>query len=124
MWWRRKWWPMVVGAGVGSQRAHIAGSWLLLRRSWLLPLEMKTDLLQVTVEVFSLLCSSGDVAGVGEERELEERESLLLWQRKRERLLLVQPEMRKMAEREMVDSAGDEEDEDKMVPFCYPPLSV
>ena len=50
-------------------------SWLLLRCS---SLEEKDDLLQVTVMLVLLLCSPGAVAGVGEERELEERESLLL----------------------------------------------
>ena len=109
----------MVGVGVENQRAHVVGSWFLLRLSWLLPLEMKADLLQVTVEVFFSLCSQGDVEGVSEERE-----SLLQWRRKRERPLLVQPEMRKMTEREMADSAGDKEDEEMMVSFCRPPLFV
>ena len=58
------------------------------------------------------------------ERVGGERELVGMAKEERERLLLVQSEMRKMAEREMVDSAIDEEDEEKIVPFCRPPLCV
>ena len=77
----------MAGRGVGSCRAQLS---FASAASLLLPGAGEEGLGGGVSSRWSWCCFwPGAVVGVGEERELEERESWLLWRRKREREVVV-----------------------------------